>query len=82
MGGNLCAGLLLLASLAQLARATDFKIGASVWKHAEWRRLYAGTPLEPSLLTTKLVEVKTSKDWAISRQPKHGEPSETIRRPP
>ena len=41
-----------IASLAQLVRATDFKIGASVWKHAEWRRLYAGTPLEPSLLTT------------------------------
>ena len=30
----------------------------------------------------QLVEVKTSKDWAISRQPEHGKPSETIRRPP
>ena len=28
------------------------------------------------------VEVKTWKDWVISRQPEHGEPSEAIRRPP
>lgn len=52
MGGNLCAGLPPLASLAQLVEQRTLKIGASAWKHAEWRRLYAGTPLEPSLLVT------------------------------
>ena len=47
-----------IASLAQLVRATDFKIGASAWKHAEWRRLYAGTPLEPPLLHKYMKGVK------------------------
>src|SRR5829696_4262500 len=63
--------------LAQWQSAGLQHKGALVGKPLVGRQLFAGTPLEP-----RVPKRDNPEDWAISRQPRQGEPSEAIRCPP
>ena len=64
-----------VSSMAE--RGTSTQKGALVGKPLVGRQLCAGTPLEP-----RVPKRDNPEDWAISRQPRQGEPSEAIRCPP
>jgi hypothetical protein len=64
-----------VSSMAE--RGTSTQKGALVGKPLVGRQLCAGTPLEP-----RVPKRDNPEDWAISRQPRKGEPSEAIRCPP